>query len=255
MYDVLNIRDNIRLLSVVTILVLYFWFEDIQIAIFLLSWIVIMLVMGNVRRLPPGKYFLDFTRMTLYFLPLAIPAFIFLEVNLAISVKVIPYILIAFLFFFIWFLFNYKKIKFSLSNQIIALSPKTSKFTLGMNIYNLIGAAFSEEIFFRLFLLSLPLPNIILFFLSCSYFILFHYTLPWGNSFKKEDFVNQFVLGALCALLFLFSGSIIPSIFLHILINSIYICRDIRCFDRHHIRRNYYDSLISSEETLNDLDI
>jgi len=194
--------------------------------------------------------------MTFYFLPHAIPTLIFIKINFIFDNIVLLSFTICIIIFVIWILFNYKSLKISLSKEVIAMSRKENKYTIFLGIYNSIGAAVSEELFFRKFILSIPdVSLILLIFVSILFFVINHYMLPWSSSFKTKDYINQAIFATISSLIFVYSGSILPSIFLHILFNIPSILFNIKCFDRHYIRKNYFDDILEKKNNYNELEI
>ena len=72
------LRENVRYLSVLMLCVLCLVFDSRQLLFLLASWISLIVIFGNVRHLPHSSGLLYALRMTLYFLPYALPAVIFL---------------------------------------------------------------------------------------------------------------------------------------------------------------------------------
>ena len=147
------------------------------------------------------------------------------------------------------------KLKLLISKEIAANSEKETKYRIFLRVYNLAGAAVCEELFFRGFILTIDAPIIILIFTSTILFMINHYILPWGSRFSKSDLITQLLIGFASTILFIYSGSILPCIFLHLLMNTPEIIKNLRCFQRHYIRKEYYDKLIKEKNTYAELEI
>jgi len=167
--------------------------------------------------------------------------------------------MLACFLFLIWFLINYKTLKISLSDDAIIYSRKETKYVYCLRIYNSVGAAICEELFFRGFILSLEAPMILLIGFSSLFFMLSHYILPWSDSygvFTKMDYFYQFIFGLASSVLMILSGSLWPSILLHLLLNTPSIIRVIRSYDRYYIRGNYFESILQEDvSSYKELDI
>jgi len=191
--------------------------------------------------------------MTLYFLPFALPTLIFLNIKVEINAQTLIYCAVSVIAFCVWLLINFKSIKLTLSDLVIANAPKENKYVMLLRAYNAVGSTVCEELFFRSFMLSLGIPFWITILLSTVYFMLSHYTVPWGAQFSIGDIINQLIFGTISAFLFLLSGSILPSIVLHLLLNSPTFARMVRVYNRHYVRATYYDKLLSAPDNLNNL--
>lgn len=210
---------------------------------FAISWVIIIIVFGNLKRLSRDNYVTYFIRMTLYFAVYILPLIMDYDVTLPSSTSVTRIAwgcVIAIVYNLIRLMVINKKVRMMLSKEFIIDTYKDTIFTLIMRIYNLIGAAICEELLFRGYVLSMDLPLIVSVFISSVYFVLSHYLLPWGNVFVKNDFINQFVFGFVSALLFLKVESIIPCVLLHLLYNLLEVLRFVKIIDRHYIRPDRY---------------
>lgn len=244
---VYTLEENIRILSIIVFTIVGVFFP--QLRYLSLEWGIIILILGNNKRIPRenGKV-LYFIRMTLYFTPYLLPAVLNNPIDLDVNYRVCEGIFIAVVVFGVWFFLFKKGIRLLLSDQMIAYSYRDSWFEIVMKIYSYIGAAISEELYFRLHILSGDAPILLLIFLSVSYFFLCHYILPWRKLFTRQDHINQLTIGAVNVCLFFLSDSIIPCIILHLLINSISIIRCVKQLDRHYIHPERYEKFL--EESL-----
>lgn len=251
--DTLSIRENIRHLSILILAIVAMVFPGRLQFVLLLSWIGIILVDGNVRHLQFDNNLMRFVRMTLYFLPFALPTLIFLKINIELNAKTLIFCVVSVVVFFIWLTINFKSIRVALSDVIIANTPKESRYILFLKGYNAVGATICEELFFRGFILSLDLPLWIAIPISSVYFMLSHYIVPWGATFSRSDHLNQLVFGAISVALFILSGSILPSIVLHLLLNLPTLAKIVHVFIRHYVRKAHYDKLLLESDSLDSL--
>lgn len=250
-----TLRENVRYISILLLALLYIILETRLMLALLLSWIVYILILGNIRHLSRDNKLTFFLRTTLYFFPYMLPALFLISLEIKFTIQVLRYCFLAIGIFLVWLCINFKPIRISLSDVVIANTSKESKYVLFLRKYNLIGAAICEEFFFRGFILSLDAPITVLVPTSVLLFVLSHYILPWGRAFTNKDYVNQLVFGLISAAIFIFSGSILPCILLHLLFNSPTIIGAIRCYDRHYLRKKYFDKLILEKKRYIELDI
>jgi len=255
MNNTLSTRENVRCLSILLLAILGLLNPGKLQFLLLLSWISINLIVGNVRHLPYNNKLTYFVRMTLYFLPFALLPIIFGEISLKLNVSILLFSTVAIVVFCVWFLINYKSIRLMLSSAVIANTQKESRYVIALRIYNAIGSTISEELFFRAFILSIPLPLWITIPISTIYFMLSHYIVPWGDRFSRSDIVNQLIFGLISSVLFVLSGSIIPSIVLHLLLNYPTLDRMVRVYVRHYIRTAWYDKLLSKKDRFDELSL
>jgi membrane protease YdiL (CAAX protease family) len=244
---IINIRESVRLISIIALSLLGVCLQNSQLTVLSAWWAFVLLILGNVRRLSHVRKATYFIRMTLYFFPYALPVFFAGKSFFSINIKMLYSCAAIILFFALWILFRQKSLKLLLSKQLIAESTKESRFVIILRIYNLIGAAICEELFFRQYILTIDSNILILGAVSIVYFVLSHWLLPWGQRFAKNDLINQAAFGGMNVLIFIYSGSIIPCVVLHMLMNSINIIRLIKIYDRHYIRKEKFDKLIHSD--------
>ena len=213
--DFWRLRENVRYLSILTLVVLCALNPNTMTFAFLIFWILMIMILGNVRRLSSNNKVAYFFRMTLYFLPYTLPFALFVRNDALFNINSILFLYCSFaiMLFLIWLRINWKFIKLSLSDEIIVGISKESKYTLYLRMYTTVGAAICEELFFRGFILSIDAPIYFTLPVSVFFFMLSHYMLPWGEvSFTRRDHLYQITFGLVSGVLFLLSGSIIPSI-------------------------------------------
>jgi membrane protease YdiL (CAAX protease family) len=197
----------------------------------LIYWVVILLLTGNAKRVHSNRFplFVTFIRRSVYIIPLLLPLF-FNYNQLLVNVNYL-WISVGLIIGILFIIPNLKMWKLVLSHDYLLLTAKRDKFIHLMAIYTLIGAAISEEIFFRYYILSLSsntLQTILNIAISSVLFMLLHYGTKWSNKFSKSDFIVQLVFGFICAVLFVVSKSIIPSIIAHLVYNSPHVIVSIK---------------------------
>lgn len=239
-------RENARIISIVVLMALSVRYKEL---IYLgVLWGLYLLLFGNIKRIPrDNNKMVYMIRMTLYFLPYAMPALFTCKISLSMNKDIFIGTVIAVIFYIAWVFWNRKGIMLILSDQMIAYSDKESRFNIVMKIYTMFGTAISEELFFRLFVLTLSAPFYILAPISIIYFFLSHLLLPWGNAFTKRDHINQILIGSVNVVLFYSCNSAIPGIVLHLMINFIKIIMYVKLIDRHFCRPEKYELLIERQ--------
>lgn len=242
--QIISKKNSIKILSILLLII----FEKINLMSYIsylaFWWCVILVIMGNIRRLSYVNKMIYFVRMTLYFVIFALPSIIEKKIAFDINNRITFSLILVIIFFCIWLSFNLKSIKLVLSKQLIAESHKESRYVIILRIYNLLGAAICEEVFFRQYILSEGYPILIVCCISIIYFILSHWLLPWSNRFTKTDFFNQAIFSTMNVFIYIYSESILPCILLHIMMNSINIAKLVRTYDRHYRNVKKYDKLL-----------
>ncbi len=242
-----DLRENIRVLSIIPPFLVVFLLDSNKAYGFAFSWIIIIIILGNVRRISSHSRFKYFIRMTLYFFPYGIPIIFLVNDNNQNYIKVSTCIIVSLIVGIISIFVKKEQIKIYLSEIYLALSKKQEKIRYILMVYNLIGAAIFEELYFRKFMITVLYEyKYVAILFSAIYFLLSHYILIWGSDFQKNDFITQFVIGLISAVLYYFSRSVIPSILLHFIINLPNIIYQFKCYNRHYSKKEYYDKLLKT---------
>lgn len=244
-----------RFISIIGLITLSLFLHNEDMLKVCFYWVLILLLEGNIKRLPPINIIPYFIRMTMYFVIYGIPSFVEYIVGDKVIRKpnnslVIIGCIVALFAFGAWLFLNRKILKVYFSKESIANTVYFEKHVLVLHIYNNIGAAFFEELFFRKYLLSVNISILIMLPISIILFFLSHWCLPWGASFTKRDTANQLFLAIVNGVLFLLTQSIIPCILLHLSLNMIQVVRLFLQLDRWHIRKSEYDKHL--EDTVYD---
>lgn len=249
-----SIQRSVQIISIIPPFLLYAIYPSNQILLLAICWPINLVIFGNIRRLSATSKIQYFLRISLYFYPFFVPSIVYCDGLKYIRCSLV-YIGISVIIFGCWLFINLKTLKLMFSNEAIAHCRKQEKYTMLLMCYNLIGAAIAEELFFRQFILTMPLPTISKIMVSIIYFLLNHWLLPWSHNFARSDYITQFVIASINAFLFLASNSILPCIILHGLINSVQIAYIIKQYDRVYRNQEKYDNLLQMNNNLSELDI
>lgn len=247
--------ENLTYLTILILIILNTIYKG-DFEFFLIFWIIVILILGNVRRLNSNSKSIYFIRMAMYFLPYSIPIILFHK-NIKIYRDMLSFllgILLAFLISVLVYIIERKKYKVYLSDFNIANCIRKPKYKYVLQCFTLIGSAICEELFFRNYILTINSHINLLLFISVFYFFSSHFMLKWNDQFRKYDFLKQIMIGFISAILFLLSESIIPSIILHIIMNSFNVIYEIKCYRRHYKFKEFYDNLNGMDENV-DIDI
>ncbi|WP_346200182.1 CPBP family intramembrane glutamic endopeptidase [Caldifermentibacillus hisashii] len=210
------------------ILALFLSIKYLELLIF---WIIVLLFEGNAKRIHSNKYpiFTTVLRRSAYIIPLCVPLFLHLDPSL-LRINIL-WIVIGVCTGILFVLPKFSMWRIALSNDYLLFTATRDKFLHIMAIYTVVGAAISEELFFRYYILKLHDEDLLVLlnlFISAVYFMLLHYGTKWANEFSKYDFIVQVLFGFVSAILFLFSNSIIPSIIAHLVYNSPHVIKSVK---------------------------
>ncbi|WP_163193740.1 CPBP family intramembrane glutamic endopeptidase [Clostridium thermarum] len=127
--------------------------------------------------------------------------------------------------------------KIMLSRDMIEFSRKRDRFHYFSQSLMLIGAAITEEIFFRNYVIGYidNAPHTLSVMLSCGLFFLNHFGLKWNSQFSTYDYIIQIVFGTASSILFIMSKSILPSIIAHTIYNSQFVLLSVKTYIYHYI--------------------
>lgn len=243
-----NLRNNVILISVIVSILLGRVVKDFN---FPLTWVLNLLILGNIRRLKSSQLIQSFIRITFYFLHLAIFSLLLYSkyLQLEMQVNYLSLIILS-LIILIHIYINFRIFLFTMSdNYIAALPVKYSKSHIILLIYNYIGAAICEELYFRMTIISLFSElGIYSILISAVYFFLFHYTVEWGNQFKVRDSILQLLMGAIFALIYYLSKDIKLVMVGHLLYNIPHIYIMLKLYHRDYINPNYYQQLLIKDD-------
>lgn len=224
-------NENALWLSVLFLAILTMFVNLIYLEL-LMYWIVVLIFIGNAKRIHSSKYrhITTIVRRSMYILPFIIPSIFNYD-----GISKMPSFYWVSIGIGIGILFILPKLstwRIVLSNDYIALIANKNKFYYGISIYTLVGGAISEELFFRYYILSLNNEHEILvlnIIISAVFFMLAHYGTKWSSKFSKYDFLIQILFGFISAILFILSGSIVPSIIAHLIYNAPHVISDLKC--------------------------
>lgn len=211
-------RENILILTILMLTIMVILVDSLYIYL-LLFWIVIQLINGNARRLYFNRceQFFIFIRRSLYIFPLWIPILFLDEISYSVSfIGLIITLILCTTYLYI----KWSEIRIFSDKEYLKMTIDKTKFQYSMDVYTLLGAAISEEIFFRLFILEFYKNNIIFsMIISVILFWALHYCTKWGESFDVKDSINQIVFSIISVVLYVLFDSIIYSVIIHIMFN------------------------------------
>lgn len=210
-------KQNIVYLSILVLMIFNVNYHNL--VYFNFIWILYILLTGNILRVPKNRIDFKCVRYILYSILCYITIF-FNSMKVNLNFNFIEE-LCAFLFGMIILLLERNKYKLMIKKQFILSMPKKEIDEYILKIIQIGYATVGEELLFRCYIMTLPLPMLIKCSISIIYFCLYHYITPWGNLFNSRDLLNQIIVSLLSIVLFLYSNSIVPSIILHLTINSI----------------------------------
>lgn len=211
-----TVSDNLTMISILLLFILNY-IEHGELTGILFTWLIYLLVMGNVKRLNKKYMGLRILRYCCYIIPLFAPIFLGFHLHLKCSLSgilcgmVIGGGIITYRFFL-------SKSKVYQSKQILSTYKKDEAIEYIAQIIVLIGGTIAEEVFYRDFILSVSslVAPWILFLLSVILFIANHACLKWNQSYKRKDYIVQLCIGCMNAALFLVFDSVIPCIIVHL---------------------------------------
>lgn len=249
-------RANLSYATIIVTVVLNNYISNKQTFIFALSWILLILLMGNITRLKKTNRLLYIIRMILYFFPFSFPYFICLvdytpntrELN--ISILLVLFLAIS------YFLIQKKKFRLLFSDINVASLRKYDITRNIMLIINTIGAAICEELYFRAFIIqTLSFNYYLAIVVSVIFFVTSHYMMGWNNYFKYKDYIAQSIVSIISGTVFCYCQSVIPCILLHIIYNCPQVILELLRFKRFFINPQFYDKLLYENEKEFDLTI
>lgn len=249
MNNVISFKQSIAYISILTLMLIY---EKEKAFL----WVIILLLLGNIRRISYKNNVTYFLRMTLYFGIYLAPFILGNKICFAMgrNQEMVTAALIGSLAVAVNYMMMHKRMVFYFSKYSIAMLGRKSKYRIALSIYNLIGAAICEELFFRMYLIDVDSNHYVQIVVSAIYFFLAHYLLPWSEYFKRRDFLTQIVIGCINAYIYVISGSILICICVHLMVNMPHILMEIRRYERFYINPSKYDCILESTERI-DIDL
>ena len=235
-------RYNLFIASIVVLSVIV-WATNSQSLETIVSWCIIIVFIGNVKRINNTKPFSYFIRMTGYFFPYLVPYLFFGERSIILFTPLIKGCIFSVFVFCIWVYAHIDEIKVMLSDQLALDTVKVPKWAFAIRVYSVLGSAICEELFFRGYILGLSMPSYAKIMISITYFSLSHIVLPWGNLYKAKDILNQILIGSCSVAAFYIGKCTIPCVLLHTLINSLTAIKHIKAYDRHYGHIEKYERL------------
>lgn len=245
--QVFSARENIRMLSVLLSIILSGIIHSYSFAV---TWTLSLLIVSNIRRINGKNPFMYLLRVSGYFIHLAFfyillsSDYVTRDTRNNLFWGVVTVIII-----FLYTLIHKSSFFFNLSNiNIASMNINYSKSRYLTLIYNQFGAAICEELYFRSFIINFfNKLGVYSIFISALFFFLFHYTLIWGDNFKKNDFFEQFFIGLILATIYYYSHNILLVILIHSYINfpKAYIL--MKSYHKNYINPTFYSELLSKD--------
>lgn len=234
----ISIRENVRLMS---LSIGFFLSTIVDNYYFALTWILHLLVILNIRRIGGKNVLTYFIRVSGYFMHLGMFSLLYNRVKIVndkIGISLIIMVISLIIYFYSHF--NEFRIKLSIFN-ISRMTIKYSKSKYLTLMYNQVGAAICEELYFRFLIIELfEKLNYFSILISAVYFVLFHYTLNWGSKFKIREYMEQFIIGLILSTIYYLSKNIFLPILMHSLINFPILYLMARLYHRDYINPKFY---------------
>lgn len=219
---VMKFNEVILWFSIIVLTTMSYLLDD-RYSIILIFWAIIIISVGNAKRFYSKSHRVLSTiiRRSIYVVPFLFP----LITDFSLSLKANNLIYWCLLGLVVGILFILPKMnewRIVLSKEMIEFTPKGEKVDYYTQIAMLIGAAIAEEIFFRNFVIGYidNAPYIYSVLLSCGLFFLNHFGVKWSDKFEIYDYSIQIIFSIISSILFIVSGSILPSIIAHLVYNS-----------------------------------
>ena len=215
---VYNARINVLLLSIILcILIDNFFGKDNGLLSF--DWVMLILLVGNIKRIVPKNRLFLYIRCLAYFI---IPGLLGLTLA-PIKVEKVSFfkLVIVIIFMIALLLIVLHHQKENIISQILRMEIAKKRFKLHEILYitQVLGSSICEELFFRNGVINCFNIPLIGCFISTIYFPLSHWLLPWGNNYKRKDLINQALLAFINSMVYLWSENILFPILIHIICN------------------------------------
>ncbi|MDF2880060.1 MAG: amino terminal protease family protein [Clostridiaceae bacterium] len=160
----------------------------------------------------------------IFYLPLYIPVFIIglspevIEVNIKVF-------FIGIMFGLIMILINIKTFLYYLSNKNAMSSVYLDKKEFYYRVYLTLVSVIGEELFFRFFLLGkISMLTNYSILISTILFVYMHYLNRWAkDNFNAKIYILHFIVGLICATVFVLFKNILSCIIAHLLFNTPHI--------------------------------
>jgi len=234
--------NNINVLIIITLLLIILSGRDKTI-----FFLLVIIIIGNIKRIPQTNYVNIFLRQTMYFAAFLVPYIDAKNRNFS-PMKHSWVLWLAILLPALLFVLEWKSNKLFFSRKALASYQLNGKLYIILRIYNLIGAAICEELFFRAyFLYGEEAWQLIV---SSIAFMGYHKSLPWGKIFGRKNILKQVIFGLISGIFFVYTNSVIPCVIFHLLYNSITIVLYIKVYIHKYLLKD-----ISYESDEIDLDL
>lgn len=225
--DVYSAGENLQWITVILLSILSYY-GDQSLQLLLIAWVVVILTVGNARRIyveNESGWIMGLRRLC-YVVPFLFPLALGFRVNIVLTLNQIYWVLIGIASGIGFILPKLKTWQLILSYDWISVHRRQEKYNYWTMIMIYIGAAITEEIFFRNVIIQSTRNSLGIYsvFLGATLFVVYHLGCKWSSEgFSLYDYGIQFVAGMSSGLLFYYTESILPSILLHLTYNSPHI--------------------------------
>jgi membrane protease YdiL (CAAX protease family) len=237
---IMKMNENSLWVSALILAIMAYW-VNLKYSIILIFWIIIIISAGNAKRIFSKKYFIFsmILRRSLYVIPFLLPLVIDFKLSIVVN-SLLMWGSIGVISGVLFILPKINEWRIVLSKDMIEFSVKKAKIDYYTQIFMLLGAAICEEIFFRNFVIGYVhnVSYVFSILLSCVLFFLNHFGVKWNNNFNIYDYIIQIIFAVASSILFILSGSILPSIIAHIIYNFPLILLAAKSYTYHYNNRN-----------------
>lgn len=191
-----------------------FIFINLQLIINLTAWRIKDTLFSSADWLRRGVYFIPYITAVLFFSPITS----FGTSTRRIVISMVVAVLIGFLFLIL----RFGEIKPFFNKELAFFFPPITFRKSCMETFSLLTSAIVQELFYKLFVIGslISIFGIILsIIISASLFVADHLIHARVAMFRTIDFLAQLMLSIFAGILFVYSGSVLTAIILHLTFN------------------------------------
>lgn len=207
-----------QIISIIIIMTLFIFIKEFYLIKLNIAYLCVCL---SFTFLPFIRSYFDYNRFLHYltmYLPFYLPVILLSRGSVQLSINILNCLIVGIICFFINFNVTYKSIT---DKDSFVIPIKTVEY-ITYNIHNL-WILVGEEIFFRMFIISLLKNHIGIYSVavSCILFIHCHFINRWSNRiYGIKSYIFQLLLSLILSLNYYIYSDIICSVLGHILFNS-----------------------------------